>query len=541
MTRMKIALTLLLPLLFPANLPATIGRLAGESIATVIDPSITVSDVVGGTIYTSGQTRTVNITWNAGSDYDHSEIYYTVNDVNQTELGRGRAGTKPLIVTAGNAYHLWMVVYPGGGQFKVVTEARFVAAQMIEPVLPPPAPASSDGAGFSDGVSDRGAVATVYRVPINNVRVERGARHFMIRFNGQPNEMPYVAIGRGPAIIRNNELVFGDNLVGGGVVGIGTVSNAEKAKGQYMFASAFGNSFSEDALEPGRTYHYIITVPAPGGKRTQKTGEFSMLREITTVKVIWDRLLVLDDSDDFSTAELQFWLWTNYGQPSGKVSRYYNGDADTGRGYNLSKTVVIENAPRVLTLSASGIDSDGSFSRDLSDDEPPLSGPSNESDDHNVAKGEFDLEQSPGLNVSVPFALNAMPGGALNFTVFGRLEINRTTSENIGTSSSALTTGAGPEAVRPQGRIKLPGSAPSTLTKCEAAKQARARNSPAAPGLEAQCRDEGAVKPVGRIKQPDGTTTRSTLTKCEAAKQARARNSPAAPGLEAQCLAEQKR
>lgn len=550
MERMKTGLILMSSLLLTPNLPGTIGARAGAADAGLILPSITISEAVGanpGTVYTSGQTpRTVNVAWNVGSDYPYCEVYYTVNDVNQTELGRGHDGAKPITVAAGNAYHFWMVVYPGGGQVKVVTELRVVAEQRIDPVLPPAAPGSAAdaGAGISDGVSDRDPVVSVYRVAINNVRVERGARHFIMRFNGQPNEVPYVAIGRGPPIIQNNEWVFGDNLVGGGFVGIGTVSNAEKAKGQYMFASSFGNSFSEDGLEPGRTYYYIITVPAPGRQRTQKTGEFSMQREITTVRVVWERVLVLDDSDDLSTGEIQFFLWANYGQPSGKMFRYYNGDADSGRGYGVNKNIVIENAPRMLTVSVSGLDSDAQFSPEESPSEPPYSGPSNNDvNDFNVAKDEFDLEQSPGVNVTVPFVLNAMPGGALNYTVFGRLEITRTSSENIGTTSSGLTTSPQPEAVRPQGRVKLPDgtTSRSTLSKCEAAKVARARNSPAAPGLEAQCLAEGSVKPIGRVKLPDGTPTKSTLTKCEAAKQARARNSPAAPGLEAQCLAEQKR
>lgn len=68
------------------------------------------------------------------------------------------------------------------------------------------------------------------------------------------------------------------------------------------------------------------------------------------------------------------------------------------------------------------------------------------------------------------------------------------TGEQIGTTSSALGTAPAPVAVRPQGRVRVGGAAPtpSTLTKCEAAKQARARNSPAAPGLEKQCAAERA-------------------------------------------------
>ena len=49
-----------------------------------------------------------------------------------------------------------------------------------------------------------------------------------------------------------------------------------------------------------------------------------------------------------------------------------------------------------------------------------------------------------------------------------------------------------PTRVKPQGRVKGDSPAPkSTLTICEKAKQARARNSPAAPGLEAKCAAAG--------------------------------------------------
>ncbi len=67
------------------------------------------------------------------------------------------------------------------------------------------------------------------------------------------------------------------------------------------------------------------------------------------------------------------------------------------------------------------------------------------------------------------------------------------TVATTGTANSALSTGTAPAAVRPQARVRIGGVATtSTLTKCEAAKAARARNSPAAPGLEAQCRAEQA-------------------------------------------------
>lgn len=82
-------------------------------------------------------------------------------------------------------------------------------------------------------------------------------------------------------------------------------------------------------------------------------------------------------------------------------------------------------------------------------------------------------------------------------------------------------------------------------TICEAAQDARARNSPAAPGLERQCAAQkppvslGKVKPppvdLGKVKSEGAPPPQRTL--CEAAADARARNSPAAAGLERQCRA----
>ncbi len=59
---------------------------------------------------------------------------------------------------------------------------------------------------------------------------------------------------------------------------------------------------------------------------------------------------------------------------------------------------------------------------------------------------------------------------------------------------NALKAGAAPAGVKPQGRVKIGGGVlRPPLAICDAARQARARNSPAAPGLERQCAAEKAV------------------------------------------------
>jgi hypothetical protein len=95
---------------------------------------------------------------------------------------------------------------------------------------------------------------------------------------------------------------------------------------------------------------------------------------------------------------------------------------------------------------------------------------------------------------------------------------------------------------KPPGPVVL-GRVQSTTPKgppmsiCDRARDARARNSPAAPSLEAQCRAATAKPPValGRVQS---TSKGPSMSICERAQDARSRNSPATPSLDAQCLAD---
>lgn len=90
-----------------------------------------------------------------------------------------------------------------------------------------------------------------------------------------------------------------------------------------------------------------------------------------------------------------------------------------------------------------------------------------------------------------------------------------------------------PNYVKSVGRIRTGAVPGEPIPLCEAARIARARNSPAASGLEQQCADIGKIRPVGRVV--GASSAGSSLSICEAAQAARNRNSPAAPGLEQRC------
>lgn len=86
------------------------------------------------------------------------------------------------------------------------------------------------------------------------------------------------------------------------------------------------------------------------------------------------------------------------------------------------------------------------------------------------------------------------------------------------------------------GRVPSNGTPSPSMSICDAAKSARARNSPAAPGLERQCAAQPpAAAPTVAFARPQTPGPMPAI--CDAAKSARARNSPAAPGLERQCNA----
>ena len=492
---MKIGLILLLSFLLATSLFATPSARARTANAGPIPPSITVSDAVGinpGTVYTAGQTqRIVNVAWNGGSDYPYCEIYYTVNNANQTELGREHDGTKPLTVIAGSTYVLWMVVYLGaqGQDVRTVTTLTVVAKQGNAPgsMPPPPSGGGSIPAGSVDAVSDKPSElnSQAYRnAPfIQDLLVRPDSRNVIISFTSNQTTPALIEIGKvPPKPDRFGVIAFGFDS--GAFTRFVTPQN-----GRYTLnVDVLG-----EQLDIGTTYYYIVNVFNNNRNdtkrpREQVTGQFNTLPQ--TVKVIWEKIYMKDDSDDLSTGECHFWFWANYGQPSQIIAEYENGDMDSDEDYSVNQTVVINNAPDKLILEASGLDFDGT---DLvwSGGHRPLNGPEDQFlrlTDVNAAKQEFDLSKLSGNNRTVPFMLETR-GGSLKFVVFGHFEITRGVGEQIGTTSSALTTG--PPPVKPAARVKTePGRVFSTsISICESARRARERNNLAAPGLEEICRN----------------------------------------------------
>ena len=111
--------------------------------------------------------------------------------------------------------------------------------------------------------------------------------------------------------------------------------------------------------------------------------------------------------------------------------------------------------------------------------------------------------------------------------------------DGFGLICGALHLYPSKQPVQSIGRVNGSSSTPKGPPKsiCEAAQDARARNSPAAPDLEKQCEaSKPVITSIGRVD----TGSRSPPPQrsiCDSAVDARSRNSPAAANLEAQCKA----
>jgi len=87
--------------------------------------------------------------------------------------------------------------------------------------------------------------------------------------------------------------------------------------------------------------------------------------------------------------------------------------------------------------------------------------------------------------------------------------------------------------VKSLGRVVPSANPGPAIPVCDAARSARARNSPAAPSLEAQC--NASKHPAVALGRVAPSPSSAPIPVCDAAQSARARNSPAAASLEAQC------
>ena len=205
-----------------------------------------------------------------------------------------------------------------------------------------------------------------------DARVSLKPTTFTLTFYSQPGLVPTVEIGTASPRQKDGRWVFRDGEASGqgnafasqktGPLSkkVGTVANT-----LYTFESSM---FNISELQPGTTYHYIISSPGDAAGQRQTTGSFTTANR--NVTVVFEAVKIIEDGDPDpppplppDCGEVSLWFWANYQQPTAKfISIRKLGRGDIGgcsdHLYDIKREISLWNAPNILTLSVSGRDDD---------------------------------------------------------------------------------------------------------------------------------------------------------------------------------------
>ena len=272
------------------------------------------------------------------------------------------------------------------------------------------------------------------RLPfISDLRVVPSASNAVISFKSSQRRLPLVEIGKEPPKPdRFGIMAF--------PLGTSLFSRfVQLQDGRYTL----NFNTTNEQVEAGTNYYYIINVfndneNDPSRKREQETGVISTFTQ--SVKVVWEKIYIVNDSDDGGAGEISLWFWINYGRPGARhmaINKLGDNSASTGQTFEINIEHIIDNAPNELSLSVSGSEDDVSIFGGMfgvgDGPSPPLTGPSRTSKfEHNLASDILDLTRFPsevGETRSQQFKLVSMPNGGnlgnLSFEILGRFEITR--------------------------------------------------------------------------------------------------------------------
>lgn len=131
----------------------------------------------------------------------------------------------------------------------------------------------------------------------------------------------------------------------------------------------FWNATDWDGLLTGltsnTTYHYVVRATDADGNVMRKQGTFATQKR--QVEVTFQRVYVIDDSDDLSVCDCYFTFAAN-----GQTSNTYLADLGTGQTGWPNITLTLPDAPENVTLQVLGKDDDrtGSIFQVCSDETP---------------------------------------------------------------------------------------------------------------------------------------------------------------------------
>ncbi len=156
-----------------------------------------------------------------------------------------------------------------------------------------------------------------------------------------------------------------------------------------------------------------------------------------------------------------------------------------------------------------------------------------------TGNGPAAVFNAPQVRPSGLLAKFAGTGQATQLCPDGQVAVGMHGRSGIWVDAIALICGEPPISMRPKSIAKVGAgpARPAGWTICDRARDARGRESPAAPALEAQCAAyEATGKAMAKVPIPKDNG-QLPMSICDLARDSRARKSPVAPSLEERCLA----
>ena len=319
---------------------------------------------------------------------------------------------------------LLALAVPFAGSTGVAADPIFRSKPKNKDVIAAPSDAPPGGSpggvvpapkGVGAAIKER-AGAPKTRKPVDNavslvedLKVVPSANNVVFTFNGPPNTVPILEIGRtAPGVGADGRWAFPPTQ-GNTAYPVG----GDKAKGEYRVDIGFLTE-----LRPNTTYYYILNARShntdPGAFRQQVKGMFTTVAQ--TVRITFTHLRVLNDSDPTGDGELTFVFWANAGDTPGGKRVIGEDPLDWGEGPHEANVVLeVPNAPDQLILQVDGFDDDSRPLTSYSRPSLPLTGPgANSAVEWNLARAVFDLTAHPGATASFPFTLYSVKNGDMS-------------------------------------------------------------------------------------------------------------------------------
>lgn len=270
--------------------------------------------------YTKSTTmqKSTEITWN-GDDLPlpFQEVYYKTNGVAETLFATGQKGTKVAdFIKQNNSYEFCLWALNHTSKLSCVT------------------------------------VTTVYRKVnldlgfIKEVEVTPHGHSARVKFTTVRTSLPIVQLSR---TAPKKVVPINDDDIASFDPGVEIMA-------QFAGAGTTHETTFTD-LDPNKDHFFVIAASDKAtGLWFKVSGKFHTLKR--RVRVTFDKIKILDDSDDLSPGDLAFGFFINgQNEPNGKPMTF-GTHASTGSTKTVDVSGSIVNAPATLTLKATGFDDD---------------------------------------------------------------------------------------------------------------------------------------------------------------------------------------